>query len=442
MRPLHRPMFRYGGPIKEGIMSGIREPHANGGRAALVGNPIFPKTNGRAHHEISYRFNPIKGNPLKVKDKIISTGVKEGVKKWAPSLEGIGGRTVDSFRKWWLRNRPTAKWRQPPIPKGQTISDKYIPAPYSKWEIARNPKLWWRAAKENPKTAIGMGYGATTDPGQAVIGGIPGALKWGAEVVTPGMWEKHLPWNKEKDLPPPPEGDGTTTNPWKEKYEALLEANKTPPKSDEQIRNERIQKYRDIMDIKGMNQEAAYKSLVDASKIIQESGDFKEDIKSGKLINDIIQATSKAYDKPSEMKKAIDTLILKGEIQKDIAGAKPTQYELKEDYLTGNLGAVTGKRVALGKPGTLSDALLLTKGSDTKTNRTSQALRAYFDGYLTPKFEGKLSADNIDALGGKEKLIEGETISLDNGVYQVSKGYILVDGNKIIKQEDLFTGKD
>ena len=26
MKPLNRPMFRYGGPIKEGIMDGIREP--------------------------------------------------------------------------------------------------------------------------------------------------------------------------------------------------------------------------------------------------------------------------------------------------------------------------------------------------------------------------------------------------------------------------------
>ena len=50
MKPLNRPMFRYGGPIKEGVMSGIREPKKNGGsmmandegpmlRAALVGDP-------------------------------------------------------------------------------------------------------------------------------------------------------------------------------------------------------------------------------------------------------------------------------------------------------------------------------------------------------------------------------------------------------------------
>ena len=39
MKTLNRPMFRYGGPIKEGVMHGIREPKRNGGSmgAALVG---------------------------------------------------------------------------------------------------------------------------------------------------------------------------------------------------------------------------------------------------------------------------------------------------------------------------------------------------------------------------------------------------------------------
>ena len=59
MKTLNRPMFRYGGPIKEGVMNGIREPKRNGGsmannqgprRAALVGNPIYPKVDGRTNH--------------------------------------------------------------------------------------------------------------------------------------------------------------------------------------------------------------------------------------------------------------------------------------------------------------------------------------------------------------------------------------------------------
>jgi len=61
--------------------------------------------------------------------------------------------------------------------------------------------------------------------------------------------------------------------------EKLLGGRDVPEKSDEQIRNERIQKYRDIMDIKGMNKEAAANSLIEASRLINESGDFKGDLK-------------------------------------------------------------------------------------------------------------------------------------------------------------------
>ena len=54
MRSLSRPMFNMGGPIKQGIMNGIREPYAGGSRvgAGLVGDPIFPRTGGRSHHAI------------------------------------------------------------------------------------------------------------------------------------------------------------------------------------------------------------------------------------------------------------------------------------------------------------------------------------------------------------------------------------------------------
>ena len=50
MRTLSRPMFNMGGPIKQGVMHGIREPYKGGGKAALVGNPVYPKTGGREHH--------------------------------------------------------------------------------------------------------------------------------------------------------------------------------------------------------------------------------------------------------------------------------------------------------------------------------------------------------------------------------------------------------
>ena len=81
-----------------------------------------------------------------------------------------------------------------------------------------------------------------------------------------------------------------------------------PKKSEEEIRKERIQKYRDIMDIKGMNKNAAYDSLIAASQAVLGAGDFKGSLKDGSLINKIIGSTSKAFDKPSKTKDAIDTL--------------------------------------------------------------------------------------------------------------------------------------
>ena len=50
-------MFNMGGPIKQGIMHGIREPKRHGGlskqfNTGLVGDERYPKTDGRAHHAI------------------------------------------------------------------------------------------------------------------------------------------------------------------------------------------------------------------------------------------------------------------------------------------------------------------------------------------------------------------------------------------------------
>jgi hypothetical protein len=46
MKPLNRPMFRYGGPIKEGIMDGIKEPQA----VNTVGNNANRDASGREKH--------------------------------------------------------------------------------------------------------------------------------------------------------------------------------------------------------------------------------------------------------------------------------------------------------------------------------------------------------------------------------------------------------
>ena len=80
------------------------------------------------------------------------------------------------------------------------------------------------------------------------------------------------------------------------------------------------------MGIDKMKKDAAYDSLIDASKIVQEQGgDLKGAIRSGNLQSQIINAISKNLDKSADIKRQIDAAILKGEITKDVAAADTTR---------------------------------------------------------------------------------------------------------------------
>ena len=103
------------------------------------------------------------------------------------------------------------------------------------------------------------------------------------------------------------------------------------------------------MDIKGMNKDAAYDSLIAASQAVLGEGDFKGSIKDGSLINKIIGSTSKAFDKPKATKQAIASLILKGEIEKDInQGKKGSQMKAAEDFAEAQGISVTEAYKSLG----------------------------------------------------------------------------------------------
>jgi hypothetical protein len=135
-------------------------------------------------------------------------------------------------------------------------------------------------------------------------------------------------FNKDGKVVPPPKGKvtlggkvGTSGAPgggdpdmyYDAPEKELTEAEKAKIESDNRIKQ--MDKYREIMDIKGMSKNAAYKSLIDAGKIIQEGGNLKEQLKSGKLISNITQAASKRFDKVNDTEAALRSLVAKGEIE-------------------------------------------------------------------------------------------------------------------------------
>jgi len=350
MRTLNRPMFRYGGPIKEGVMNGIREPKRNGGsmspnegprRAALVGDPNFPQTNGRAHHVAPIVY-----------------GVGMGLARAAPlalryGRQGVGlaKRGIGAIKGLFGKNKPF----QGPVGSSTTgpttvvRSVQRVPGASGSY----SPVSFKPGATTASPSGAPMGEGFVTNPFGTYLSGtmsgklVSGLYKGATSPTAVGLTQKagKAVWSVAKDpltiaaagfyfypdgTPKPDEVLETQGQKPELDLEGLLKTSvKNGAAKNENTLNKvdkrkaDVEKYRDIMDIKGMNKDAAYNSLIAASQAVSEEGDFKGSLRDGSLINKIIQSTSKAYDKPKATKDAIDTLILKGEITKDINASDP-----------------------------------------------------------------------------------------------------------------------
>ena len=318
MKPLNRPMFKMGGPIKEGLMDGIREPKKKGGMLLVGEHPKeFRDASGREKHVAPIVYGAGLGlarlAPLAIRGARALQGlfgsrkfVKDVGTKLAPKT---GGAQFTPVKEVFQPNR---------------LAQYFIQSPEGRL-IAGGSGL---AGKVGRGVYKGGKYLASSP---LAVGG--GVIYVGGKFFKDG-----------KEVPPPPgvgrqfTGDEAMVGDPRQPLPDSKIDSKQPSGvqlTDKEKRKQQIDKYRDIMDIKGMNKDAAYNSLIAASKAISESGDFKGDIKSGRLINQIIQGASKAFDKPKATKDAIDTLILKGEIEKDIKASDPStkllnEYRLKQ----------------------------------------------------------------------------------------------------------------
>jgi len=356
MRPLNRPMFRYGGPIKEGVMHGIREPKRNGGsmnrQAALVGNPNFPMQNGRALHSEAATRAALE----KIKQAAVST-VKNPIKSLNPTkkigmVKNAGLALLNPLKNFYRRQVGKLDMPGKFVPKGGALGPGYA-------GVGQTGSLLQRAkyfASKNPKTTAGglyLGSGPAYDIASGSVGPVKRGVRQLMDLAVPDFIYDQDAADAEKAA--------AIELAKKQERDALRKLNSGPDeiitetieeKTPEQLRKDRIEKYRDIVDIKGMNKDAAYNSLIAASQAISGEGDFKGSLKDGSLINKIIQSTSKAYDKPKATKDAIDTLILKGEIEADIAAGKAGSYEKQVAAVAKNLGVdiKTAQKMLIKEP--------------------------------------------------------------------------------------------
>jgi hypothetical protein len=308
-------MFRYGGPIKEGVMSGIREPKKDGGMLLVGEHPKeFRDAGGREKH---------------VAPLVVGAGL--GLARLAP-LAMRGARALQGL----FGSRKFVK------DVGTKIASSKNTAPFTPVKQIFEPNKVGKYIMGSPEYRLitgGAGYagkaGKKLFEGGKYLAKSPLTVAGGLIYAGGKFFNKDgtpasadaIAKSKASDGGPPGGGDPSMF--------ATPKETSIPQLTAEELRKKNVERYRDIMDIKGMNKDAAYNSLIAASQAINQSGDFKGDIKSGKLINEIIQATSKQFDKPKQTKDAIDTLILKGEIDKDIKASDPSakllnEYRLKQ----------------------------------------------------------------------------------------------------------------
>ena len=451
MRPLNRPMFRYGGPIKEGIMQGMKD----GGlskqfNTGLVGDERYPKTSGREHHAFflaPLAMQGIMAGARMLAPRAIAAGAKAfgrglATPSGAPSVFGKG-LTIGQRLKSLI---PSGRFREAgsKIPLGGK-NPKNLPVPFgstmdattklSLRQSLTDPRRLGMAIRENPATAF-LAAGQIKNIPDAISGGVGLAADAGLGGVN-YLLGTDFSRDKKGDLKTTDDGTGVKRgDPNKNKNVASTDTDGTNNKSnaEKQIINEdRInetkQKYYKLMGIDKMNKDAVYDSLINASQIVSEEGaDLKGAIRSGTLQNRIIQAIGKNLDKSADLKKAIDSAVLKGEIQKDINLTKPSAFAEQVEYVRNNPDDPLAKK--LSGMTSVADNLAALADKPITSDMVARLVTAkgteIEDIVKDDKYQKwEKNNENKDEIDYLQEITKGG--SLDAGIYIVNKKAIRID---------------
>ena len=420
MRPLNRPMFRYGGPIKEGIMHGMQDGGLanNEGprRAALVGNSIFPKdAEGRSKHFFQFALPAIAAAGRFLPAAYRGFKAARTYKPFSQNL-GIMSRAKDLF-----------------LPRGG------IAAPMAPTGAGAGFRVG-SFLRQNPLTAAPIAAGAL-EAGVGAAKMAPDLLKSYANAVIPfadpfdtsGAPKETKKTDLERVDKITNVGDVSTKTTPPGGSKDLSDAEKT--KLEEDRINSTKEKYYKLMGVDKLNKDATYDSLIDASKIIQEQGgDLKGNIKSGNLQSAIISAISKNLDKSTDLKKQIDAAVLKGEIEKDINKTKLTSFQEQIKFIRENPDDPLAKK--LSGATSVADLVSASVAAGKGTTLTSDNIASFIESKGEDR-PGVIPDDKYQkwskANEGKDEIdffIEKYS-ALDDGLYVVNKKAFRKQGNQI-----------
>jgi hypothetical protein len=416
MKPLNRPMFKNGGPIKEGIMAGMKEPQA----INTVGSPLAPQdASGRQGYAI-----PILGAGLMAAARFLPAAYRgfKAARAYTPLSQnlGAGKRFLDIFK-----------------PKGGLSISGGKAGEGAGFRVGS-------FIRQNPLSVALPGGAFALETGVKGAKGLaemtPDLLKSYANAIIP-FADPFETGKKSVETKEDNKNLKRVDNLTKEKSvgevdtksNQLSESEKT--KLNEDRINETKQKYYKLMGVDKLNKEATYDSLIDASRIIQEQGgDLKGNIKSGNLQSAIISAISKNLDKSTDLKRQIDAAVLKGEIEKDINKGKLTSFQEQIKFIKENPNDPLAKKLAGAS--SVADIVAASAAQGKSSTITSGDIASMIDSKGTDVsgtipddeyqkwFKNNKQKDEIDFFIEKYS-------GADDGLYVVNKKAFIKRGNEI-----------
>ena len=432
MRTLSRPMFKMGGPIKEGVMHGIREPRPG----YKLGDTVKGRIGGvKQSFKNIFRAPPVKSVtrlPVPYKPPIegrIAGGIWNAIKNLYGKLPQHG-----LFTKYGAigRNFPvaTAMGTTAALPLaavGLTHAvQKSLPE-----QLTGEGGLF----ETSPAAWGGMGAGAGIDPTVDEI------LR--GKKVTEGPYGENLKKEIEKNITI--KDDKSSDLPSVEKVltdaekKLIEEANLKKAKAD---KDKRVNELLEIMGYDRSKNDAVSKALIDASQIIGERGTLSKKNITRELINPIIAATGKRLEKPEQIREAVGLMMAKGEIEKDIFKSKRTASEQAIDALAAASGK-SAKYIANAKlgiansPAEAKAQLAKLKNTRITSDNLTAVIQQYADENNIP-FKKQITTDQKNEVVGKGKKYASivdmitdmklDVDGADDGLYVVGTSIIEVTG--------------
>ena len=387
MKVLNRPMFRYGGPIKEGIMSGIKEPrqgYANGPGFVIQNDPnkmavAKALKNAEAFKNI---FTPnvnktIQDNKLQSDNQI---------------------NKISSFDKM-IKNNQFGNQEPIIVPK-PTIEDKiksYTPNPENPFRdiLDYTDKLNVYVDEDGVKRNRNTGKVVIDTDVSEVITEPRGG---GADMSKLPATKPDVKLPGDNDTPPPTK---------KERVNTILES----------LGYDRAQK------------NALYDAMIKAGQRISRAGLGAEN-----LVSDVISETSQSYDKPEKLREAANLMDVQQQLKLDqIEAGKDTEGTLEKNakYLLESGVADNAKDAVLSAQGKATEANDIFFEASQKLNSS----KALDQTALTLGARGKFG-EGIVFKNKVPKKYKGEPIEkfLESGAFR-GDGLYTADGKIMLIQD-------